>query len=209
MTACAPLCGLSAIRKVTSRRSPQTQLCPKRVTGVHHPANSAQPKVAGEPGGRKKCRIKRGGRKRPSARETPPRRAGRGRSGGGHFSPPGVNSGVCFHKKPAVARFSRDLGGDIYEFQEEHHAKRKNSSSRCEFPLRRSNSSKRCVFGTTAVHKTSSSRRPSGSTPDTSQAKRPPLISHPRWRLSCAVRFRIRRTASAVCSSSWRWSRTW
>ena len=140
MTACAPLCSLAGVQRVTSRSPSQTQLCQKRVAGVRHPANSAQPKVAGEPGGRKKCRIKRGGRKRPSARETPPRRAGRGRSGGGHFSPPGVNSGVCFHKKPAVARFSRDLGGDIYEFQEEHHAKRKNSSSRCEFPLRRSNS---------------------------------------------------------------------
>ena len=86
----------------------------------------ASPNCAGEPGGRKNCRIKRGGRKRPSARGTPPRRAGRGRLDGGHFSPPGVSSGVCFHKKPAVARFLRVPGGDIYGFQEEHHAERKN-----------------------------------------------------------------------------------
>ena len=88
MTACAPLCSLAGIRRVTNRRSPQTQPCQKCVAGVHHPVNSAQPKVAGEPGGRKKCRIKAGGRKRPSARETPPRRAGRGFSIGGrnfHF----------------------------------------------------------------------------------------------------------------------------
>lgn len=77
-------------------------------------------------GGRKKCMIKRGGRKRPDPRGTPPRRAGRGRFGGGHFSPPGVSSGVCFHKKPAAARFLRVPGGDIYGFQEEHHAERKN-----------------------------------------------------------------------------------
>ena len=83
MTACAPLCAPSAIRKVTSHRSPQAQLCPKCVTGVRHPVNSAQPKVAGEPGGRKKSRIKRGGRKRPSTRGTPPRRAGRSFSIGG------------------------------------------------------------------------------------------------------------------------------
>ncbi len=30
------------------------------------------------------------------------------------------------------------------------------------------------------------------------------LISRPHWRPSCAIRFRIRRTASVVCSSSWR-----
>ena len=83
MTACAPLCGLSAIRKVTSRRSPQTQPCQKRVASVRHPVNSAQPKVAGEPGGRKKCRIKAGGRLCVSRPATPPRRAGRGFSIGG------------------------------------------------------------------------------------------------------------------------------
>ena len=83
MTDCAPLCGLSAIRKVTSRRSPQTQPCQKRVAGVCHPAKSAQPKVAGEPGGRKKCRIKAGGRLCAPRPATPPRRAGRGFSIGG------------------------------------------------------------------------------------------------------------------------------
>ena len=83
MTDCAPLCGLSAIRKVTSRRSPQTPPCQKRVAGVCHPAKSAQPKVAGEPGGRKKCRIKRGGRLCAPQPATPPRRAGRGFSIGG------------------------------------------------------------------------------------------------------------------------------
>ena len=83
MTDCAPLCGLSAIRKVTSRRSPQTPPCQKRVAGVCHPAKSAQPKVAGEPGGRKKCRIKAGGRLRAPRPATPPRRAGRGFSIGG------------------------------------------------------------------------------------------------------------------------------
>ena len=83
MTDCAPLCGLSAIRKVTSRRSPQTPPCQKRVAGVCHPAKSAQPKVAGEPGGRKKCRIKAGGRLCAPRPATPPRRAGRGFSIGG------------------------------------------------------------------------------------------------------------------------------
>ena len=83
MTACAPLCGPSAIRKVTSHRSPQMRLCPKRVACVRHPTNSAQPKVAGEPGGRKKCRIKAGGRLCVPRPATPPRRAGRGFSIGG------------------------------------------------------------------------------------------------------------------------------
>ena len=83
MTACAPLCAPSAIRKVTSHRSPQAQPCQKRVAGMRHPANSAQPKVAGEPGGRKKCRIKAGGRLRVPRPATPPRRAGRGFSIGG------------------------------------------------------------------------------------------------------------------------------
>ena len=83
MTACAPLCSLAGIRRVTNRRSPQTQPCQKRVAGVRHPVNSAQPKVAGEPGGRKKCRIKAGGRLRVPRPATPPRRAGRGFSIGG------------------------------------------------------------------------------------------------------------------------------
>ena len=88
MTACAPLCGLAGIQRVTSRLTPQTQPCPKRVAGVRHPVNSAQPKVAGEPGGRKKCRIKAGGRLCAPRPATPPRRAGRGFSIGGrnfHF----------------------------------------------------------------------------------------------------------------------------
>ena len=88
MTACAPLCGLSAIRRVTSRPSSQTKPYPKRVACVRHPVNSAQPKVAGEPGGRKKCRIKAGGRLCAPRPATPPRRAGRGFSIGGrnfHF----------------------------------------------------------------------------------------------------------------------------
>ena len=83
MTACAPLCGLADARRVTSRSPSQTKLCPKRVAGVRHPANSAQPKVAGEPGGRKKCRIKAGGRLCVPRPATPPRRAGRGFSIGG------------------------------------------------------------------------------------------------------------------------------
>ena len=83
MTACAPLCGPDGVRRVTSRRSPQTQPCPKRVAGVRHPVNSAQPKVAGEPRGRKMCRIKAGGRLCVPRPATPPRRAGRGFSIGG------------------------------------------------------------------------------------------------------------------------------
>ena len=83
MTACAPLCGLDGTRKVTSRSPSQTPPCQKRVAGVCHPAKSAQPKVAGEPGGRKKCRIKAGGRLCAPRPATPPRRAGRGFSIGG------------------------------------------------------------------------------------------------------------------------------
>ena len=83
MTACAPPCGLAGIQRVTSRSPSQTQPCQKRVAGVCHPAKSAQPKVAGEPGGRKKCRIKAGGRLRAPQPATPPRRAGRGFSIGG------------------------------------------------------------------------------------------------------------------------------
>ena len=78
MTACAPLCGLVAVQRVTSRRSPQTQPCQKRVACVRHPVELAQPKVAGEPGGRKMCRIKAGGRFRAPGQRTPPRSAGRG-----------------------------------------------------------------------------------------------------------------------------------
>ena len=109
MTDCAPLCGLSAIRKVTSRRSPQTPPCQKRVAGVCHPAKSAQPKVAGEPGGRKKCRIKAGGRLRAPRPATPPRRAGRGFSIGGrnfHFLLWQVTDIRKFRKKTAVFRHS-------------------------------------------------------------------------------------------------------
>ena len=83
MTACAPPCGLAGIQRVTSRSPSQTKLCPKRVAGVRHPVNSAQLKVAGEPGGRKKCRIKAGGRLRVPRPATPPRRAGWGFSIGG------------------------------------------------------------------------------------------------------------------------------
>ena len=83
MTACAPLCGLADARRVTSHRSPQAQPCQKRVPDVRHPANSTQLKVAGEPGGRKRCRIKAGGRLCAPQPATPPRRAGRGFSIGG------------------------------------------------------------------------------------------------------------------------------
>ncbi len=88
MTACVPLCGPDGVRRVTSRRSPQAQPWQTRMAGVCHPANSAQLKVAGEPGGRKKCRIKAGGRLRAPRPATPPRRAGRRFSIGGrnfHF----------------------------------------------------------------------------------------------------------------------------
>ena len=83
MTACAPLCSLAGVQRVTSHRSPQTQPFQKRVASVRHPVNSAQPKVAGEPGGRKKCRIKAGGRLCAPLPATPPRNAGRGFSIGG------------------------------------------------------------------------------------------------------------------------------
>ena len=206
MTTCAPLCGLAGIQRVTSRSPSQTPPCQKRVPGVRHPVNSVQPKVAGEPGGRKKCRIKAGGRLRAPRPATPPRRAGRGFSiggrnfhfllwqvvdigksrektsvfrhsarwlsqvvfrdfsgdqCGGHFSLPGVKSGVSFSSALTAAVFSTGPSGDICEFQEEHHARRKNKFV-CEPPLRHSNSSKRCVLWT-----------------------------------------------AAVCSSSWRWSWTW
>ena len=109
MTACAPLCGPDGVQRVTSRRSPQTQPCPKRVAGVYHPTNSAQPKVAGEPGGRKMCRIKAGGRLRVPRPATPPRRAGRGFSIGGrnfHFLLWQVTDIRKFRKKTAVFRHS-------------------------------------------------------------------------------------------------------
>ena len=161
MTVCAPPCGPAGVRRVTSRRSPQTQPCQKRVACVRHPVELAQPKVAGEPGGRKMCRIKRGGRKRPSTRGTTPRRAGRGFSiggrnfhfllwqvvgisksrektsvfrhsvrwlsqvvfrdfsgdqRGGHFSLPGVKSGVSFSSVLTAATMLADSGGGIRRF---------------------------------------------------------------------------------------------
>ena len=88
MTACAPLYGLVGVRMVTRRPSSRTQPCQKRVACVRHPVNSAPPKVAGEPGGRKMCRIKAGGRLCAPRPATPPCRAGRGFSIGGrnfHF----------------------------------------------------------------------------------------------------------------------------
>ena len=83
MTTCAPLCDPAGVQRVTSRSSRQTPPCQKRVAGVRHPVNYAQLKVAGEPGGRKKSRIKAGGRLRAPQPATPPRRAGRGFSIGG------------------------------------------------------------------------------------------------------------------------------
>ena len=46
---------------------------------------------------------------------------------GGHFLPPGVKSGVCFSSAPTAAVFLAGPGGDIYKFQEDHHARRKTS----------------------------------------------------------------------------------
>ena len=103
MTACAPLCGPSAIRKVTSHRSPQMRLCPKRVACVRHPTNSAQPKVAGEPGGRKKCRIKAGGRLRAPQPATPPRRAGR------RFSIGGRNFNFLLWQVVGIRKFREEI----------------------------------------------------------------------------------------------------
>ena len=108
MTTCVPLCGLADARRVTSRSPSQTQPCQKRVAGVHHPVNSAQPKVAGEPGGRKKCRIKAGGRLCAPRPATPPRRAGRGFSIGGrnfHFLLWQVVGIRKFREKSAVFRY--------------------------------------------------------------------------------------------------------
>ena len=85
-TACAPLCGLAGVQKVTSHLSLQTQVCQKRVAGVRHPVSPAPPKVADKPGGRKVCRIKAGGRFGAPGQRTPPRRAGRGFSVGGRKS---------------------------------------------------------------------------------------------------------------------------
>ena len=68
----------------------------------------------------------------------------------GQFSPPGVKSGVSFSSALTATAKSADQGGDIYEFQEEHHARRTNKFA-CEPPLRHSNSSQRCVLWTVAV----------------------------------------------------------
>ena len=109
MTACVPLCGPDGVRRVTSRRSPQAQPWQTRMAGVCHPANSAQLKVAGEPGGRKKCRIKAGGRLCAPRPATPPRRAGRGFSIGGrnfHFLLGRVAGIRKFREKTTVFRHS-------------------------------------------------------------------------------------------------------
>jgi hypothetical protein len=96
VTACVPLCGLRAIRKVTSHCSSQTQPCPKRVPGVRHPVNSAPPKVAGEPRGRKMYRIKAGGRLRvPRPTDTAPQ-SGSGTFGRGSFFTPWGHVGGQF-----------------------------------------------------------------------------------------------------------------
>ena len=44
---------------------------------------------------------------------------------GGHFSPPGGKSGVSFSSALTAAAILAGQGGDIYEFQEDHHARRK------------------------------------------------------------------------------------
>ena len=44
---------------------------------------------------------------------------------GGHFSPPGGKSGVSFSSALTATAKSVGQGGDIYDFQKEHHAKRK------------------------------------------------------------------------------------
>ena len=44
---------------------------------------------------------------------------------GGHFLPPGGKSGVSFSSVLTAAAILAGQGGDIYEFQEEHHARRK------------------------------------------------------------------------------------
>ncbi len=82
-----PLCDLPQQEAGRKHLPPQTQPCQNRVACVRHPVNSAQPKVTGEPGGRKVCRIKAGGRFAPPGQRTPPRRAGRGLSVGGRFYP--------------------------------------------------------------------------------------------------------------------------
>lgn len=76
--------------------------------------------------GAKKVQDKARGSQAPLRAGNTAPQSGSGTFRRGHFSPPGVSSGVCFHKKPAVARFLRVPGGDIYGFQEEHHAERKN-----------------------------------------------------------------------------------
>ena len=109
MTVCAPPCGPAGVARVTSRRSPQTQPCQKRVACVRHPVELAQPKVAGEPGGRKMCRIKAGGRLCAPRPATPPRRAGRGFSIGGrnfHFLLGRVAGIRKFREKTTVFRHS-------------------------------------------------------------------------------------------------------
>ncbi len=103
MTACVPLCGPDGVRRVTSRRSPQAQPWQTRMAGVCHPANSAQLKVAGEPGGRKKCRIKAGGRLRAPRPATPPRRAGR------CFSIGGRNFNFLLWQMVVVRKFREEI----------------------------------------------------------------------------------------------------
>ena len=48
---------------------------------------------------------------------------------GGHFSPPGGKSGVSFSSALTAAAILAGQGGDIYEFQEEHHAEREIKST--------------------------------------------------------------------------------
>ena len=66
------------------------------------------------------------------------------------FHPLESSRGGSFSSALTATAKSADQGGDIYEFQEEHHARRTNKFA-CEPPLRHINSSQRCVLWTVAV----------------------------------------------------------
>ena len=79
-----PLCAV-LLRRGASHAPPNS---PPALCGcVAATGRSVSPKCAGEPGGRKMCRIKAGGRFRAHLPLTPPRNAGRGREPGWSVCP--------------------------------------------------------------------------------------------------------------------------
>ena len=162
-------------------------------------------------GGRKRCGIKRGGRAAPPpGSHRPAMRVGDGVPGGGTILASGVRFASAWPELPAAAEVFGVPGGDTAQNQRNGGVlcPERKSSSHCGSDQRRSSLSKISFHWMAAKIKASSLKKRFAFMPAMSPAGMAQNSLHPSLFPRFRVWWRMRRTTSSGCCSSWQWKQT-